>query len=90
LSHQLLGQYEEALKAYKNATNKMPNSYMSHARLAIIYSILGRNEEARAKIEKILTMNPNFSLNIWRNSQLYMDKAASEIEIKALRKAGLT
>ncbi len=90
VSHQLLGQYEEALKAYKNATNKMPNSYMFHARLAIIYSILGRNEEARAKIEKILTMNPNFSLNIWRNSQLYMDKAASEIEIKALRKAGLT
>ena len=89
VSHQLLGQYEEALKAYKNATNRMPKSYIFHARLAIIYSILGRNEEARAKIEKILTMNPNFSINIWRNSQLYMDKAASDIEIKDLRKAGL-
>ena len=90
VSYQLLGQYEEALKAYKKAANRMPNSYPYHARLAIIFSILGRNEEARAKIEKILTMNPNFSIKLWRNSQLYMDKAASEMEITALINAGLT
>jgi len=48
------GQYEEALTEYKKALQRSPDASDNHLNLAIIYVLLGRQEEARAVARKVL------------------------------------
>jgi adenylate cyclase len=57
--------------------------------LTVVYSELGREEEARAEAAEILRLNPNFSLEALKQRLLYKDPAQSERVLAALRKAGL-
>jgi adenylate cyclase len=82
------GRYEEAIATLKKAVDRAPDSTLSHVSLAAIYSIAGREEEARAEAAEVLRLDPKFSLerhakvNSWR-------KAEKEPWLAALRKAGL-
>ncbi len=89
MSHQLLGQYEAALTACKNYKARRPDDSSAHARLAIIYSLLERKEDARAEVEAILRIDPNFTLARWAQLQRYRYPAVADVEIEALRRAGL-
>jgi hypothetical protein len=58
--------------------------------LAVIYSELEQQEEARAEAAEVLRLNPNFSLEVFKQRLPYKDQTESERILTALRKAGLT
>ena len=85
----LMGRYEEAIAAYKKALTRNPDLPPAHHCLAVVYSELGREEEARAEAAEVLRINPKYSLEVLRQSAPYKDPAVLERMLAALRKAGL-
>ena len=57
--------------------------------LAMVYSELGQDTEARAEAAEVLRLNPNFSLKVHRQRAPIKDPAVLERHLAALRKAGL-
>jgi len=88
-AYSLLGRYEEALTAYRDALIRNPNLLLAHLGLASIYSELGREEEAWAEAAEVLRISPTFSLEVWKQRSPQKDPAILERQITALRKAGL-
>ena len=78
--------YEEAMAALKRALTRSPDHYGIHLMLAIIYSEIGQEEEARAHVGEALRVNPQLSLEDLRQR---LPAALPERVIDALRKAGL-
>ena len=58
-----MGRYEEAIAAFKKTLSVYPRLPGPRAELAVIYSQLGREEDARAEVAEILRISPNFSLD---------------------------
>jgi TolB-like protein/cytochrome c-type biogenesis protein CcmH/NrfG len=85
-SYAMTGQYEEAITWGKKAVRQRPNSFLAHIMLTEIFSLSGRDEEARAEAAEVIRINPKFSLEKWEKSAKGADK---EKTIDALRKAGL-
>jgi adenylate cyclase len=85
----LTRRYAEGIAVLKNAISRNPNFPQLRATLAIIYSELGRDEEARAEGAVILKQFPTFSLEVFAQRIPYKDPAALERHIAGLRKAGL-
>ena len=56
------GRLEEAVSAYKKAFQRAPDHLIAHIGLATTYSLMGREEEARAEAQEVLRINPKFSL----------------------------
>ena len=79
---------EEAAAASRGS-EKAPNWFWPHAALAAVYSMLGRNEEARAEAVEVLRINPRFSLEWVDRVAAYKDRAPVKTFIDAMRKAGL-
>ena len=88
-SYFLTEQYEKAIAVYKRALNRNPDFLPPHIELAAIYSILGREADARAEAQEVLRLSPDFSLKARRQRFPYKDPAVLERNIEALRKAGL-
>jgi len=89
LAYRFTGRYEEAIAALKRLLTRDPNFVNAHLVLAAIYSELGREAEARAAAAALLRLNPNFSLEVWRQRLPYKDPAVVERYLDALRQAGL-
>jgi adenylate cyclase len=91
LSHAyfLTGQYDEAIAAFKSVLNRNPNFHPAHIYLAIIYSELGRVEEAQAEAAEFMRMSALTSWEAWRERLPYKDQAVLERLFQALLKAGL-
>jgi adenylate cyclase len=85
----LTRRYDEGIAVLKNAISRNPNYPPLRATLAIIYSELGRDEEARAEGAIILKQLPTFSLEVFAQRIPYKDPEALERHIAGLRKAGL-
>ena len=84
------GRLEEAVSAFKKAIQGSPNDIMSHLGLAATYSIMGREEEARAEAAEVIRINPKFSLDSYsKRFPQPMDQSRRDEYINALRKAGL-
>jgi len=81
--------YEEAITPLKTALTYSPNLWLVHAGLAVSYSELGREEEARAAGVEMLRIVPQFSVEKWKPTAPYRDPAVTERLAAALRKAGL-
>ncbi len=88
-AYRLAGRTEEAITTFKGVTARTPKYLPPHLHLAAIYSELGREEEARAEVAEILTLNPNFSLEGVKQRWPFKDSALLERYLAALRKAGL-
>ena len=88
-AYRYIGRYEEAMAAYKKALTRNPDILPVHISLAVIYSELGREEEARAEAAEVLRLNPKYSLEGLRQISPYKDPAVLERMLAALRKAGL-
>ena len=65
-AYYLAGRYDEALTALKRHLARYPANTSAHLYLAAVYSETGREEAARAEAAKILRINPQFSLEAWR------------------------
>jgi len=83
------GMYDESIAAYKKALRVQPNNLFPHLRLAAVYSLLDREQEARAAAAEVLKIAPKFSLAHFAKTIPFTNQADTEHLIKALRKAGL-
>ena len=84
-----MGQHEESISILKKALLIRPNVWAFHMDLAANYSLLGREEEARAAAAELLRIQPKFSLKHFEKRDLHRNQADRERKITALRKAGL-
>ncbi len=82
LSYASTGQYEEGIAWCEKAVHMEPDSLMARIMMTVVYSLSGRDEEARAEAAEVLRINPKFSLEKFA-------KRASPKLVNALRKAGL-
>ena len=88
-SYRLMRRYEEAITALKRALTINANNFGARQTLALVYSELGREEEARAEAAEVLRLNLSFSLEGMRQRLPFKDPAEVERYLAGLRKAGL-
>ena len=80
---------EKAIRATSRIA-RMPGAWWSHLSLAVIYTELGREAEARSAAAEVLRQMPQYSLAVkTRMRVLYKDPTALDRELAALRQAGL-
>jgi tetratricopeptide (TPR) repeat protein len=89
LAYHLSGRPEEAIATLHRALSHTPIDLGIHVLLAATYSELGQGEEARAEAAEVLRLNPQFSLEIYKQRVPIRDPAILERHLAALRKAGL-
>jgi tetratricopeptide (TPR) repeat protein len=89
LAYRLTGRYEEAIAALKRGLTRNPDFLGFHLILADLHSELGREEEARAEVGEVLRINPDWSLEVWRQSVPLKDPAVVKRVLDNLRRAGL-
>jgi len=82
LAYAWIEQYEEGINWCKKAIVREPNSFMARIMMTGVYSMSGRNVEARKEALEVIRINPNFSL------ERFGEKAHPRLT-EALRKAGL-
>ena len=91
LAHSLrmAGRYEEAVAIFKKLVQKLPDHLVGHVGLTATYSMMGRDEDARAQAKEVLRIDPNFSVDSYSKSRLYKNKDDWNRYMDALRKAGM-
>jgi len=88
-AYSFMQRYEEAIATHQRALSRNPDFLASHIALAFIYSISGREEEARAHVAEVLRISPNYSLEVASQSIPFRDRSELEGFFEALRRAGL-
>ncbi|MGD8229743.1 MAG: tetratricopeptide repeat protein [Desulfobacteraceae bacterium] len=83
------GEHEEALAAYEQVLRGYPEDIRALIGSTATYSLLGREEEARAQAAQILKMEPKFSLESFVKTFPLKNKADAELLFDSLHKAGL-
>jgi len=83
------GRFDDAVSAYKKALQREPKSFFAHLNLAATYSMMGREKEAQAEAEKVLRLNPKFTLDYLAKVSAYKEQAETDKVINSLRKTGL-
>ena len=92
IAYNLAGQYEKSAEVSSKAIQRFPPNYLVYVQYSISTSLLGRTEEARASVNELLRLNPQFSIEQFKAfmSRIGMkDQTAVEKFVEALRKAGL-
>ena len=88
-AYRLMKRYEEAKEVLHRALIRNPDFLTTHALLAMVYIETGHIEEARAQVEEILRINPDYSLELLRERLPFKDQAILEGALDIMRKAGL-
>ena len=87
------GQYSEALAAWNKLLERSLKGeffpLFAHEWLAITYGRLGQIEKARAHADEILKINPKYTVESFRKSTPYKDRAYLGGLVNLLIKAGL-
>jgi adenylate cyclase len=83
------GRLEAAAAAYRKAIERSPNCFRTHAYLAAVLSLLGRDDQARAEAAEVLRLNPGFSVDEYASRSMYKNSAVLDRQVNAMRKAGL-
>ena len=89
LSYAFTGKFEKAIAVCKKALTLNPNDLVGRITLAVAYSSLGRDEEARREAEEVLRIDPHFTLEYASKTWPYKDVRDRDLVFNALRKAGL-
>ena len=91
LAYRWTGRLEESIAIAQRIpiANSFYSVYIRHLYLAILYSELGRFEEARTEASKLLKLAPGFSVDVWGERVPYKNPSQAERDMAALRKAGL-
>jgi len=85
LSYGMTGQYDEAITWCEKAVRQAPDSLYARIMMTVVYSLSGRDEEARAEAAEVIRIQPKYSIKKSR----YKGKTDRERFNGALRKAGL-
>ena len=88
-AHFMTGQYDKAIETFKKALQINPNYMLAHVFLAACYSSMDRQAEAAAAAKEVLRINPRFSIESYAKRLPFKNKADIELNVAALRKAGL-
>ena len=88
VAYRMAGRYQEALEPGKRFLALVSNSGPGHFNLAVIYSELGQEAEAKAEVTEMLRLGP-ISLEWVKQTVPFKDPAVLERHLAALRKAGL-
>ena len=89
-SYRMMGQYEEAIAAFKKTIDFWPEYIYGQIGLTASYSLAGRMEVARAQAAEVLKINPKITLeDIAKNGYCDYKKTDKERFINTLSKAGL-
>ena len=88
-SYYVAKKYEEAVVPLTDSIIRNPKALVTHSFLAATYGQLGREQDAQAKVEEILKINPKFSVAGWSKGFKFKDPADLEHYADGLRKAGL-
>jgi adenylate cyclase len=88
-AYRATGRFEEAVSAYKKSLQRAPNNFFAHLGLAATYSMMGREQEARAEAAEVLRLNPKFSVDSYAKRLTFKDQSVTDKFIDGLRKAGL-
>ena len=89
ISYFLTGRYEDSIKVCKEALKRWPNNALAHARLAMAYMALGREEEARNAAQEVLRIDPKFSAKRLARRMPTKDPTVSTKALELMNKAGL-
>jgi adenylate cyclase len=81
--------YEDAIPVFKRMLVYNPSLWLAYWGLAVSYSELGREEEARAAGAEMLRIVPQFTVERWKRIVPQKDPAVIERWAAALHKAGL-
>jgi len=90
LSYAYTGQYEEAIAWCEKAVRQEPDDLLARMMMTVVYSLSGRDEQARAQAAEVLRIQPRFTIKNFEKKLTYKRKEDSEKFLGALRKAGLT
>jgi adenylate cyclase len=90
LSYAYMGQFEDAIPLCEKAVRQEPDSLLARMMMTAVYSLSGRDEQARAEAAELLRIQPKFSLKKFEKRLTYKKKTDREKLLGALRKAGLT
>ena len=88
-AYYLMRKNEEAIATLERLLSRTPDMPVAHRILAILYTELGREREARAEITELLRISPDFSLEVLQQRLPFKDPTEIERYVAALRKAGL-
>ena len=88
-SYLMMGNFEEAGKAYRKLLAVNPNSLWAYVGMASLYSMSGLTKEAIEAGKKVIEINPYFSLKNLEEISPYRNPGHKERLLDALRKAGL-
>jgi adenylate cyclase len=88
-AYRVTGRFEEAVSEYKKSLQRSPDNFFAHLSLAATYSMMGREQEARAEAAEVLRLNPKFSVDSYAKILIFKDQFVIDNFINALRKAGL-
>ena len=89
MAYCLTRRYDEAITTLKIAGIRNSDHLPLHLHLAVSYSELGRDEEARAEVAELRRLSPTYSLEGVKQVMPFKDPADLERYLAALRKAGL-
>ena len=86
--HYRKGEYEEALAQMQKVN--LPDYYVTHARLAMVYGQLGRKDEAQAAVTRLRKLKLTYLENVWDEWRKFnFPEEDIDQMIDGLRKAGL-
>jgi adenylate cyclase len=89
MAYFMRGEYDESIKAWKNALKVSPNFLEAHIYLAACYASMGRDAEARGAAKQVLDINPKFSIESFAKRSYFRNESDIERVVAALSKAGL-
>jgi adenylate cyclase len=90
-AYSALGRYDDGIELLREVLERSPNNMYAHLGLTSAYSVSGREKEARHQAQKLLRVDPSFSLDRYAEAVLNIayDEVRAEQHIDNLRKAGL-
>jgi tetratricopeptide (TPR) repeat protein len=62
IAYVVMGRYREAVPFLKRAIAAFPNDIVAHLDLAMAYTELGQDEDARAEAAEVMRINPHFAI----------------------------
>ncbi len=83
------GDYGEALKWSESAVKEQPRNFISHLNMCSIYSLMGREDDARQQAEEVLKLKPKFSVKKFEKGLPYKNREVKKTFIDAVLRAGL-
>jgi TolB-like protein/class 3 adenylate cyclase/Flp pilus assembly protein TadD len=89
LAYILSGQYELAISEYNKAVQIAPKSPFPYMMLAPAYILSGEGKKAQGAVEKLLELNPKFSVIRYEKRSPIRKKEDLDRIVAAMRKAGL-